>query len=175
MQLLYHYKSNKAFYHSILFGCFYLLLGIWTEHDKNAFAFFITTMLFLPGITFPLSTTYCTIRFNKKKYKLLFHFLLSIAIYFLATYGEFSENGFRGSLVIAGGLGSTFYWLITKFLLHRRLKIKSILICSVFSGLSFLPSSLFDRFDGMALPLLGLSIFLWTITNGIFINSYYHR
>lgn len=165
------YAANKPLYNSVLFGCFYCIFTLGLDNEKLGLLYVIV-MLFLPGITFPLSTTYFQLpKMERLEIRITAHFLLSIGIYYGAVWLFSADGPYSYFQVLAGFSGSLLYLLCTRFLLYPQMPVLGILATSALSGMSFLLVELMAR---GRLPL-GLSIFLWTIVNGFFMNKEWKR
>jgi len=163
------YEANKPLINSILTGLFYFIFW-WVIVYSGAFPF-IYLMLFLPGVTFPVTTCYFKNKDSDyKEVKIMLHFILSVGIYFSSAF--LFTGSFKFITLFAGFIGSLSFLLSTKFILKKEITIIHILITAVLSGLAFLPCELFkhDRF-----MLTGFAVFLWTVTNGVLLNREYRK
>lgn len=161
------YIQNKAFYHSLIAGLFYFLLCWSVDFGEATKGLFVTLMLFLPGLTFPLTTcSYRTMKGTNSEYSIIIHVVLSVVIYFGCVWLFSGEGRIDYITCLAGFSGSLMFLLLTKYLLKKELTIIQIVLTAIFSGLAFLPYELIGR-HGI---LLGLAVFLWTIINGSLLN-----
>ena len=171
------YDRNRPLINSVLAGFFYFLFCWSLDFSEVAKKLFILLMLFLPGLTFPLTT--CNYQANNSKYSefnRILHLFLSVLIYILSI----SPVGvvlFLGNInykyisVLSGLVGSLLFLLNTKYLLKKEISIPNIIFTALLSSTTFLPYEIFGQ-GGM---LLGLSIFLWTIINGTTLNSEFKK
>lgn len=148
-------------------GIMYLLLS-WSMSKSNWLdGVFIITMLYLPGVIFPLLTT-IPIREsdNKLKWRIL-HILLSVLIFYGSVW-IFSGHvhlQLKYISILAGFIGSVVYLITTWILYNYLFSNAEISIIGLLSGLAFLS---FELFGG--LPLVGLAVSLWIIFNGYLLN-----
>lgn len=129
---------------------------------------FISVMMFLPGLTFPLVTTYYKLNGDNK---ILVHLILSVLIYHCSVWLFSGEGGIKYITIVAGIFGSSLYLIITKVILKRDISVMQIIVTALLSGLAFLPYALIGR-EGL---LIGLAIFQWNIFNGIILNHEYKK
>lgn len=166
------YVNNKPLVNSFLTGLFYLLFCWSLDWSDATQGLFMGLMLFLPGITFPITTSYFDIEDKTSKLGIiLLHIVLSIAIYHTSVWLFSGEGRIKNITIIAGFCGSLLFLLATKMILKKDLAMMQIFIASLLSGLAFLPYELVAR-SGL---LNGIAVFLWTITNGLVINIAYRR
>jgi hypothetical protein len=124
-------------------------------------------MLFLPGLTFPLTTCYFrTVGDKTADTKKILHIILSIGIYHGSVWLYTGEGRIKFITILAGLFGSLLFQLSAKYILKKNLTFIQIAITAILSGLSFLPYELIGRLG----ILTGLSVFLWTIINGLLLN-----
>ena len=159
--------KSKILRNCLIFGFLYFLLTTSIDYIDTFKVFFIIFMQFLPGVTFPISTT--NYKQNKiSNTKIVIHLILSVLIYYGNCWLFNYENKFHLSPVFAGFIGSFLYLICSKFILKFELKLKEILIASLISGICFLPNIIFDKYSyGIT---LGFALLTWTLTNGILIS-----
>lgn len=166
------YEKNKPLFNSLLTGAFYFFLCWSVDSGDATKGLFVSLMLLLPGLTFPLTTCYFKGRSNSSSdVRILLHVVLSVGIYHGSAWLFSGEGQVKYITVLAGALGSLFFLVITKFLLNKQFSFTQIIFTSVLSGLAFLPYELIGQFGA----LMGLAIFLWTIANGSLLNLAYKR
>lgn len=167
-----HYKNNRPLLNSILTGLFYLLFCCSLDFGDATKSVFMILMLFLPGLTFPLTT--CYYKTSNTIYPDILkisHLILSVAIYHGSVW-LFSGGGrIKNITVLAGLLGSLMFLLATKYMLKKNITFIQILLASILSGLSFLQYEMNGR-QGL---FMGISVFLWMIINGITLNVEYRK
>ncbi|MBO9702960.1 MAG: hypothetical protein J7604_22285 [Sporocytophaga sp.] len=162
------YNRNKPLINSIITGIIYFIFSWSVDFNEGIKVLFISVMMFLPGLTFPLVTTYYKL---KGENKILIHLILSVLIYHCSVW-LFSGEGVIKYITIAAGIfGSLLYLIITKLILKRDISFIQIMITSLLSGLAFLPYELIGR-EGI---LIGLAILQWNIFNGIVLNHEFKR
>lgn len=159
-------SKNKPLVYASITGIFYFIFTCAVGLDEAIAKLYATCMLFLPGLTFPIATSYLNLQsITDKEQRITVHFIFS-AITYHGVVWLFS-HGIREELymTLAGFTGSFFYLFSTKIFLQKKIPFLLILLTSVVSGFSFLPLALYPK------PiLLGLALLLWTITNGTIIN-----
>jgi hypothetical protein len=166
------YKKNKPLINSTLTGLFYLIFCWSLDLGDATSLLFMILMQFLPGLTFPLTTCYFNLNDTKNKTaNKLLHLILSTGIYYGSIWLFSAEARIRFITVLAGFVGSLFFMIVTKYLLKKNLNLLNVGIVAVLSGLAFLPFELDKRHTIM----MGLSIFLWTIINGLLLNIEYQK
>ena len=167
--MLQSFKMNsKVLINCLIFGLLYLILCILTEHldSEFIFGFFLIFMPYLPGVTFPISTTaYKKIKVSK--IYMIIHFVLSVLIYFGACR-LLVRGDFYLSPAIAGFAGSFLYLISSKFILRLELKWIEILLVSLISGICFLPLIFWG--DSAGFITVGFAILTWTLANGILLD-----
>ncbi|MFN8415668.1 MAG: hypothetical protein U0U66_05000 [Cytophagaceae bacterium] len=153
-------------------GLFYFLFCWYFEYSDTSKAWFIFWMLFLPGVTFPLTTSYYK---NGSSYyslrKKLSHLIVSVVIYHVSSWLFYGESYIRFSSLFAGFIGSFLYLLSIRYMLKKDLSLPIILLVSILSGLAFLPYQMIERYR----MFLGLAIFIWTFVNGFVLNREYKK
>jgi hypothetical protein len=165
------YQKNKPLFNALLFGLFYFLLTWLTDFSEGMKILYIMLMIILPGITFPLSTSYYHLPTTKhKELKQVVHFVLSAATYHGSVWIFSGGHTIALSTVVAGFVGAALYLLFTKWVLSKRISYLIILLAAIASGLAFLPIELLHSRSPF---LLGLAIFLWTMVNGLVLNRDY--
>ncbi|TGM63787.1 hypothetical protein EHQ94_14185 [Leptospira meyeri] len=160
-------SNHKPLFYSIVFGLFYFTFATGMNLTKTIKYLFIDTMFFLPGFTFPISTSY----FDTNKVSFLrkcFHLILSMTIYYLVVHIFLYENRIDYITIVAGFLGSFFYLLNNKFVLKQQMKIKQILFIAILSSIAFLPFEIIQRTSKEI--FIGFGLFYWTVLNGGFLN-----
>ncbi|TGK50066.1 hypothetical protein EHQ16_12520 [Leptospira kanakyensis] len=179
-------SNNKPLLFSIALGLFYFSFATWMNINKTIKYLFIYTMFFLPGFTFPVSTSYFNIG-NINFLRKIFHLILSMTIYYLVSHIFLYENRIDYITILAGFLGSLFYLLNNKFVLKQQMKIKQILIIAILSAFAFFPFEIqmilshavqgpftFLPFEIIRnLPytkFIGFGLLYWTVLNGGFLN-----
>lgn len=150
--------TNQSIYFSIAFGCFYILTALMGSNT------FVVVFLFLPGITFPFTTSY----YNLSK---LDHYVVRGFVHFLLANGIYQWNVWLFSLEnqvayihsLNGMLGSFLYLGITVLLLNKDIRLKEFVVSVLLSGASFL------LIDVVHEPffLAGVSVCFWTVVNGV--------
>lgn len=175
MNLNEFYHQNKPLFYSILTGIFYFFLHWSMDFGAASEGFLVTMMIFMPAITFPLTTSYFKSRnLNNVILKHIIHFVLSIGIYLIVSFLIYldTQNAIiTYSSIFAGFLGSFLFLLLTKYLLKKQLTLLQIARTSVLSGLALIPYSFIGK-DGI---FLGIGVFLWTVINGQLLNSEYKK
>ena len=167
-----HYYTNRPLFNSILTGVFYFLFSWSLDYGDSTKSIFISLMLFLPGLTFPLTTCYYRKHNNKNSnfYRIV-HFILSVGIYHGAVWLFSADGRIKYITILAGLLGSLLFQLMTKFILRKEITLTQIALTSILSGLSFLPYELSERLG----IFIGIAICLWTIINGFTLNKEYRE
>lgn len=164
------YENNKPLFNSTLTGLLYFIFCWSLDFGDETKYLFTRLMLFLPGLTFPLATSY----YNTEKVtdvNRIVHFISSIAVYHGAVWIFSAEGSLNFIVIVAGFSGSLLFLLLSKYLLKKEISVIKVLITSTLSGLAFLPYKNFDQ-SGTS---LGLTILLWTIINGLLLNNEYRR
>jgi hypothetical protein len=166
------YHSNKPLINSILTGLFYFIFCWSIEFGDATQGLFMTLMLFLPGLTFPLVTCYYKTGNNKyTDMQRILHLILSVGIYHGSVWLFSGQGKIKCITILAGLLGSFFFLLVTKYLLKKEISIIQIIITSILSGLAFLPYELIWQLG----TTIGLAVFLWTTINGLLLNHEYKK
>lgn len=133
---------------------------------------FMTLMLFLPGLTFPLTTSYYTITNSSfSDIRKISHLALSVLIYHVSVWLFSSKGRIKYITVLAGLLGSLTFLLATKYILKNNISLFRILSTSVLSGIAFLQY----EWNGHQGLFMGISVFLWTLINGLTLNVEYRK
>ncbi|MDI9862314.1 hypothetical protein [Flectobacillus roseus] len=167
-----HCKDNKPIVNSLLTGLFYLIFGWSLDFGDNTKVLFMILMLFLQGLTFPLTT--CYYKTEKKLYsdvQKVTHLAISDTIYYGSVWLFSGEVHVKNMSVLAGFLGSLLFLIVTKYLLKKNISLIQILLTSIGSGLVFFQYDISGH-NGL---LLGTSVFLWTIVNGLTLNIEYRK
>lgn len=166
------YKNNRPLIHSLFTGLFYLLFCWSLDFGEGTKVLFMTLMLFLPGLTFPLTTCYYkTTITTYSGIQRISHLVLSVVIYYGSVWLFSGEGSVKYIAVLAGFLGSLLFLLVTKYLLKKNISFFQILLTSIMSGLAFLQYEVNER-QGL---FMGIAVFLWTIINGLCINVEYRK
>lgn len=166
------YEKNKPLFNSLLTGGFYFFLCWSVDSGDAGKGLFVSLILLLPGLTFPLTTCYFKGRSNANSdVRILVHVVLSVGIYHGSAWLFSGEGQVRYITVLAGALGSMLFLVSTKFLLNKQFTFTQIILTSAVSGLAFLPYELIGQFG----ILMGLAIFIWTLANGSLLNLAYKR
>ncbi|MGH1384512.1 hypothetical protein [Kordia sp.] len=166
------YNNNKPLVNSFLTGIFYFLF-CWSIDFGDTFkGMLMNLMLFLPGLTFPLTT--CYYKNNTiKNYDFLriAHSALSILIYLGSVWIFSGEGRIKYITILAGFSGSFLFLIATKYILKKELKLIHILLVAVLSGVAFMPYEIIGRLE----ILMGFAVFLWTVINGFLLNLEYKK
>lgn len=166
------YQENKPLLNALFTGFFYCIFCWSIDFDGGLKELCMTLMLFLPGLSFPLTTCYfkpANIKYPGRNR--VIHLVLSVLIYQVCVWLFSAEARIQYITMLAGVLGSLLFLLATKYLLKKQITILTILYTSMLSGLSFLPYELIGRYG----ILMGLAVFIWTVINGITLNDEYRR
>ncbi|GAA3930838.1 hypothetical protein GCM10022406_15190 [Hymenobacter algoricola] len=167
-----NYYKNRPLFNSILAGALYFLFCWSLDYGDLTKGLFMSLMLFLPGLTFPLTTCYYrTDNIKYSSFHRIIHFVLSVGIYHGSVWLFSAEGQIKYITILAGLLGSLLFQLLTKFILKKEITLTQIALTSLLSGLAFLPYELSERLG----IFIGLAVFLWTITNGITLNKEYRK
>jgi hypothetical protein len=166
------YKSNRPLLNSLLTGMFYFGFSWSLDFGDGTKGLFMTLMLFLPGLTFPLTTSYYkTTNSSFSEIRKISHLALSIIIYHGSVWLFSGEGRIKYITVLAGLLGSLTFLLATKYILKINISLIRVLLTSVLSGLAFLQY----EWNGRQGLVMGISIFLWTLLNGLTLNVEYRK
>lgn len=165
------YIRNRPLINSLLSGLLYFVFTWSVDFSEGMKGLYMLLMLFLPGITFPLLTSYYNLPNDERTMmKLYLHIVLSVLIYHACVWLYTGEGRVQYITLAAGAVGSLLYLLVSKYILRKKLSLIVIVMVSILSGLVFLPYEL----QGERLPLLlATAIFLWTLINGLLLNSEY--
>jgi hypothetical protein len=166
------YKNNRPLLNSILAGLFYFLFCWSIDFGDATKGLFMTLMLFLPGLTFPLTT--CYYKTEKNSYsdiQRISHLILSVAIYHGSVWLFSGEGLIKYITVLAGFFGSLVFLIVTKYLLKKEISFVQIILTSILSGLAFLQYEINGR-QGI---FMGIAVFLWTTINGLSLNIEYKK
>jgi hypothetical protein len=159
-----NYKNifkNKIFINSGIFGILYFMLSLSIDFIDTFKVFFIIFMQFLPGLTFPIFTTYYK-KTKTSNVNIALHIILSIFIYYSNVWVYSYERSFEYSPIFAGLIGSLFYQILTKYLLKLETKSFEIIIVALISGIGFIPTIILNG-NGFS---IGFAILIWTLFNG---------
>jgi hypothetical protein len=118
-------------------------------------------MQFLPGLTFPIFTTYYQ-KMKTSSVNIALHIILSIFIYYSNVWVYSYERSFEYSPIFAGLIGSLFYQILTKYLLKLETKLVEIIAVALISGIGFIPTIILNG-NGFS---IGFAILMWTLING---------
>ncbi len=172
MNLRDQYKSNRPLFNSVLTGLFYFFFCWSIDFGEATVDLFYFLMIFLPGLSFPLTTSYYNVgSLNKLKLRILFHLALSALIYYGVVLLFATEGLMPLGVVLAAFSGSLLFLLVTKYLLRKNISILQIILTAIASGLTFLICDIFDRYGFF----IGVSVLLWTLVNGFSMNIEYRR
>lgn len=170
------FTDNKPLIGAVLTGVFYFftLSDLFMPESKWG----IFAVIYFPGITFPLATSYFNTQHLKNRAVfILCHFIFSILLYFGCIVLFFVDSETGVSSIFAGLLGSFVYLAVTTRL-HKEINEKQLLIAAVLSGLAFLPLILSVMIDARGLLRaypIGFGVFAWTVINGYVLNSAYKK
>ncbi|MFD1187945.1 hypothetical protein [Pontibacter rugosus] len=165
------YQSNKPFINSLITGLFYFLFTVSVYFIEVTKIPYMVLMPYLPGVTFPLLTTYYNLPNDKRTDKKVFiHFVLSVLVNHGCVWLYSGEGSMPHIVVAAGAVGSLLYLLTTKYILRKRLSLTMIWLASTSSGLVFLP---YDLQGTKSFFMLGPAILIWTLINGLLLNREY--
>ena len=124
-------------------------------------------MLFLPGLTFPLTTSYYqTEKISNADARRIVHLIFSVAIYHGSVWLFSGEGRIKYITVLAGFSGSLLYLILTKYVLQKKISFIQIILTATISGITFLQYEMNGR-EGL---FMGLAVCLWTIANGQLLN-----
>ena len=154
--------ENRIIKNSIIFGLIYFFIAVSIDFTDNLFIVFAVFFQFLPGLTFPISTTKYR-KLQTPKVKILLHILISVLVYYGNVWIYSFERSFYLSPILAGFFGSFLYLSTSVFILKLKIKWTELLSFSLLSGMTFIPNILLKG-NGTS---IGVAIFLWTILNGI--------
>ena len=159
-----NYKNilkHKIFINSVLFGVLYFMLSLSIDFTDTLKVPFLIFMPFLPGLTFPIFTTYYQ-KMKTSSKNIALHIILSIFIYYSNVWVYSYERSFVYSPLFAGLIGSLFYQILSKYLLKIETKTVEIIIVSIISGIGFIPTIILNG-NGFS---IGFAILIWTLING---------
>ena len=160
-------EKYKIAIYSIACGLFYFVFSISAEYGDGGKQAFVILMLFLPGVTFPIGTSYFNLsRLKNVELRIFFHFMLSVMLYHGTVWVSSLERKIDSIIVMDGFVGSLFYLIITMIIMSVRMKTLEILLISIISGLAFLPFAFIDN----SITNCGIGVFIWTIANGVYLN-----
>lgn len=124
-------------------------------------------MIFLPGLTFPLTTSYYqTEKISNADARIIVHLIFSVAIYHGSVWLFSGAGRIKYITVLAGFSGSLLYLILTKYVLQKKISFTQIILTATISGLAFLQYEINGR-EGL---FMGLAVCLWTIANGQLLN-----
>jgi uncharacterized membrane protein YjjP (DUF1212 family) len=160
-------KNNRPLLNSVISGLIYFLFCWSIDFGDTTKGLFMALMLFLPGLTFPLSTCYYKTENISYSYgRRIGHLVLSVAIYHGSVWLFSGEGRIKYITVLAGFLGSLLFLIVTKHLLKKKISFVQILLISILSGLAFLQYEI----NGQEGLFMGIAVFLWTLVNGLILN-----
>lgn len=163
MNFFQHHQKNKPLWNSVFMGLFYFEFA-WLSVYESVATLFLSTMLFLPGITFPLTTCYYQSKTNTvSRYQKWIHFVCSVGIYHGSCW-IFSKFGTIYQIA-SGMIGAFFFLIATKYILNKNIPFSHIFIGTILGGISFIPCIFFGR-----IMILSVCLLLWTIFIGYLIN-----
>lgn len=166
------YNDNKPLFYSFLTGLCYFLFCWSTDFGDESKLLFSILLMFLPGVTFPLTTCYFNLEAeNEKVVRKSVHFALSVAIYHGSVWLFSGEARIKYITMLAGLLGSLLFLLATKYLLNKTITLWQIFVTAFISSLTFLPFEAVNK----AGFWLGVAVFSWTIANGQLLNLAYRK
>ena len=166
------YKDNKPLIHSVGTGLFYLLFCWSLEFGDSTKGAFMVLMLFLPGLTFPLTTSYYqTEKISNADTRRIVHLIFSVIIYHGSVWLFSGEGRIKYITVLAGFSGSFLYLILTKYALQKKISFTQIMLTAAISGLAFLQYEMNGR-EGL---FMGVAVCLWTIANGQLLNMEYKK
>jgi hypothetical protein len=166
------YKDNKPLIHSVGTGLFYLLFCWSLEFGDSTKGAFMVLMLFLPGLTFPLSTSYYqTEKISNADARRIAHLIFSVTIYHGSVWLFSGEGQIKYITALAGFSGSLLYLILTKYALQKKISFTQIMLTAAISGLAFLQYEMNGR-EGL---FVGVAVCLWTIANGQLLNMEYKK
>ena len=166
------YKDNKPLIHSVFSGLFYLLFCWSLEFGDSTKGAFMVLMLFLPGLTFPLTTSYYqTEKISNADTRRIVHLIFSVIIYHGSVWLFSGEGRIKFITVLAGFSGSFLYLILTKYALQKKISFTQIMLTAAISGLAFLQYEMNGR-EGL---FMGVAVCLWTIANGQLLNMEYKK
>ena len=154
--------ENRIVKNSLIFGLIYFFIALSLDFTDNLFIVFAVFFQFLPGISFPISTTNYR-QLEIPKIKIIFHVLISLLVYYGNVWIYSFERSFNFSPILAGFFGSFFYLTTSMYILNLKIKWTKTLTVALLSGIAFLPNILLNG-NGTS---IGLAILIWTILNGI--------
>lgn len=155
-----------------MMGLFYFLFCWSLDFGDGTKGLFMTLMLFLPGVTFPLTT--CYYKKTNTSYshiQRLSHLVISVIIYHGSVWLFSGEGRIKYITVLAGFFGSLVFLLVTKYLLKRNISLIQIFMTAIASGLAFLQYEINGR-NGL---FMGIAVSSWTIINGLTLNIEYRK
>ncbi len=159
-------RTYKETIWSGIAGFFYLWLSIGAEYNEEIKQAFAIVMLFLPGFSFPFTTTYDPIMVVGKDARIVPHLILSALIYHGNTWIFSLERRYPAIVVATGFTGSLFYLMMTKWMFSLPMPFQSILLIALLSGISFTGFV----WPGKNIVPIGIGVFLWTVLNGYYLN-----
>lgn len=165
------YQENKPLFNSLMMGILYFLLSMSVGISEGAKGLFMGSMIFLPGVSFPLTTCYYDDKgVLELGLKQILHVLVSVIIYHGCVWIYSGDRGMNFMAVLAGFLGSLLFMLSTKYILKKQISIFQILLVAILSGLAFINDELLSNEK-----ITGLALFLWTVINGILMNYEFRK
>lgn len=166
------YKNNRPLINSLLTGLLYFFFCWSLDFEDTIKGLFITLMLFLPGLTFPLTTCYYKTKTTSYPgIRIISHLFSSVLIYHGSIWLFSIEGRIKYITVLAGILGSLLFLLVTKYLLKMNISLIQVLLTSIGSGLAFLQYEVNGR-QGL---FMGIAVLSWTLVNGLTLNIEYRK
>jgi hypothetical protein len=153
--------KNKIFINSLISGILYFTLALSLDFLDIFKFIFMLFMQFLPGLTFPLCTTYYR-KLKTSNAIIVLHLLLSILIYYSNVWVYSYERSFQYSPILAGLMGSLFYQILSNYLLKIDTTAVEIIAVAIISGIGFIPIIILNG-NGFS---IGIAILTWTCING---------
>ena len=154
--------ENRIVKNSLIFGLIYFFIALSIDFIDNLFIVFAVFFQFLPGITFPISTTNYS-KLQIPKTKIIIHILISFLVYYGNVWIYSFERSFNLSPILAGFCGSFLYLTTSMLILNLKIKWTENITIALLSGIAFIPNILLNG-NGTS---IGLAILIWTILNGI--------
>jgi hypothetical protein len=160
------YIRNRQLINSILMGVFYLLFSWFADLSDLFFAPYAVLMQFMPGLTFPLTTTFPIETREFKSNQRILLIIFSVGIYHGSVWVFSGHLQMKYLSILAGLVGSIGYLTTSRLLLKYPLSNTEIISIGVLSGLAFLPFAILGGYT-----LVGFAIAIWTIVNGYLLNQ----
>jgi hypothetical protein len=171
------FMDNKPMIGACITGIFYFFTFSAVFVSQSGYLF---VLIYLPGITFPLVTSYFNTRHLKNRVLFICgHFVFSILLYVFCLILFLSGADTGISFIISGLIGSLVYLTVSKSL-YKEIIEKHLFVAVVLSGIVFLPLIVSSRGIGALGQMwgaisMGFGIFAWTVINGYVLNSAYKK